>query len=62
MEWFDAQKKKSAIPVPRGSTTTIRSRRLSVSRPKSDDSAFGHCRADHAQRFDRDWAVGIKVV
>jgi hypothetical protein len=52
----------SAIPVPRGSTITIRSRRLSVSRPIPTTPCLGYCRADHPQRLDRDRAVGIEVI
>ena len=47
-----ARKVKSAIPVPRGSTTTIRSRRLRVSRPSPTTPPSAICRADHAYRFD----------
>jgi hypothetical protein len=52
----------SAIPVPRGSTITIRSRRRSVRRPSPTTPASGHRRTDHPQRCDCDPAIGIEVI
>src|SRR6202022_2136798 len=27
-----------------------------------DETSLGHCRADHPERLDRDWTIGIDVV
>src|SRR5260370_36981704 len=52
----------SGIPVPRGSTITIRSRRRSVRRPSPTTPCLGHCRTDYPQRLDCDRAIGIEVI
>ena len=53
---------KSAMPVPRGSTATIRSRRLSVRRPSPTTPCLGRRRADHPERFLRHRAIRVEVI
>src|SRR5580692_1245271 len=57
-----ARSVNSAIPIALGSTMTMRSRRLRVSRPSPTDAGLGHCRADHPQRLDRDRTIGMEII
>src|ERR1700738_128021 len=57
-----ARNVNSAIPVPRGSTTTIRSRRLRVRRPSPTTPTLAIAAPITRKRLDRDRAIGIDEV
>src|SRR5580704_14015361 len=57
-----ARSVNSAIAVPRGSTITIRSRRLRVRRPSPTTPGLGYGRADNPERRHRDRTIGIDVI
>jgi len=50
------------MPVPRGSTATIRSRRLSVRGPSPTTPASAIARADHPEHFLRHRAIRVEVI
>src|ERR1700730_13210341 len=52
----------STMPVPRGSTATIRSRRLIVRRPIPTTPRISHRCPDHPDRLDRHLAIGVEVI
>src|SRR5580700_6216224 len=57
-----ARSVNSAIPIPLGSTMTMRSRRLRVSRPSPTTPASAIAAPDHPERLDRDRTIGMEII